>query len=300
LQKGIKYLSHINAVIFFGFVFFLFLFGPTRFLLNSAVEVSGSFITNLIPSFFNLDAFGQDKWSGGWTIFFWAWWIVYAPIIGMFLARIAVGRTIREFVLVNVFVPGAFVFSWFIAFGGSAIYMDHFNQAGIMGVINEKGLEVAMYALFEHLPLANIMVPLGIFALGISFVTLADSMTSTIAIMTTKNTLKAEAPSSVKIFWGVLTGSITIICLLVTGSVGTKALQTASIVAALPIFIIMMGTLVSIIMFASKYKTRIDLPEYYPEELEPEGSGTLETTGKNLSPEVTAQGVSQVAIRAQS
>lgn len=300
LQKGIKYLSHINAVIFFGFVIFLFLFGPTRFLLNSAVQVSGSFITNLIPSFLNIDAFGEDKWSGGWTIFFWAWWVVYAPIIGMFLARIAVGRTIREFILVNIFVPGAFVFSWFIAFGGSAIYLDHFNQAGIMGVINEKGLEVAMYALFEHLPLANITIPLGIFALGISFVTLADSMTSTIAIMTTKNTLKAEAPSSVKIFWGVLTGATTIICLLVSGSVGTKALQTASIVAALPIFTIMLATLVSIIMFASKYKTSMDLPEYYPEELKSAESGTEETSEHLAGIKVAAQAAPQVAIRLRS
>lgn len=268
LKKGIKYLSQINAVIFFGLVIFVLLFGPTRFLLNTTIDVAGSYISNLIPSFFNLDAFGEDTWSGGWTIFFWAWWVVYAPLIGMFLARIALGRTIREFVLVNILVPGTFVSIWFVTLGGTAIHFDHFGHAGIMQIINEKGLEVAMYALLQNLPLSSLMIPLGILALGISFITLADSMTSTIAIMTTKNTLKSEAPASVKIFWGILTGAVTIICLLVTGTVGTKALQTVSIIAATPIFIMAVAAVVSIVIFSSRYKTKVDLPEFYAEERE--------------------------------
>lgn len=267
LNKGIKYLSQVNAVIFFGLVVFVFMFGPTKFLFNTTVEVTGAYLTNLMPGFFNLDAYGKDTWSGGWTIFFWAWWVVYAPLIGMFLARIAVGRTIREFVLVNILVPGTFVSIWFIVLGGTAIHFDHFSQAGVMETINDKGLEVAMYALLENLPLSSLMIPLGILALGISFITLADSMTSTIAIMTTKNTLKAEAPASVKIFWGILTGAVTVICLLVTGTVGTKALQSVSIVAAVPIFAMEVAAMVSIVLFSSKYKTIIDLPQYYTEEL---------------------------------
>lgn len=255
LQRGIRYLSNINSIIFFGLVAFLFTMGPTKFLFNAWVETAGSYLTNLIPSSFNADAFNvSNGWSGSWTVFFWAWWIVYAPIIGMFLARIAIGRTIRQFVIVNVIVPGTFMFSWFVAFGGSAIYLEHFQNAGIMGVIDKFGLEVSMYALLQNLPIPGITIPLGIIALGISFVTLADSMTSTIAVMTTKNTLAKEPPAGIKIFWGLLIGGITMLCLLVSGTVGTQALQTMSIVYALPIFILELGALICMVMSLSKDK----------------------------------------------
>lgn len=255
LKRGIKYLSNINSFIFFGLVAFLFIFGPTKFLFNAMVETAGSYLTNLIPCSFNADAFNvSNGWSGGWTIFFWAWWIVYAPIIGMFLARIAIGRTIRQFVIVNVIIPGTFMFTWFVAFGGSAIYFEHFQNAGIMNVIEEFGLEVSMYALLQNLPISNITIPMGIVALGISFVTLADSMTSTIAVITTKDTRAAEPPAGIKIFWGLLIGGITMLCLLVSGTIGTKALQTMSIAYALPIFILELGALICLVMFLGKDK----------------------------------------------
>lgn len=258
LQKGIKILSNVNSLIYIFLVIFLFTCGPTRFLFNLAVETMGSYIVNLIPTSFNSDAFNTGNgWSGGWTVFFWAWWVAYAPIVGMFLARIAVGRTIRSFIIVNVMVPGTFVFLWFTGFGGSAIYHDFFNNAGIMGVIDAKGLEVAMYALLQHLPVPSITIPLGILALGISFITLADSMTSTIAVMTTKNTHTEEPPAAMKLFWGMMTGAVTIVCLLVAGTVGTKALQTMSIVAAFPIFFIEFFVLISAVMMTSRQFTKI-------------------------------------------
>lgn len=253
LQKGIKLLSNINSLIYLFLVVFLFTFGPTRFLLNLGVETMGSYIVNLIPTSLNADAFNVGEgWNGGWTIFFWAWWVAYAPIVGMFMARIAIGRTIRSFVIVNVLVPGTFIFLWFTGFGGSAIYLDFYEGAGIMDVINASGLEVSMYALLQNLPIPMITIPLGILALGISFVTLADSMTSTIAVMTTKNTHSDEPPAAMKIFWGLLTGAMTILCLLVAGTVGTQALQSISIVAAFPIFFIEMGVLASVVMMTSK------------------------------------------------
>jgi choline-glycine betaine transporter len=248
-----KIISSINSYIYIVLVAFLLLFGPTKFLLNVLVETIGSFIQNFIPSSFNADAFNVGNgWSGGWTIFFWAWWMAYAPLIGMFLARIAIGRTIRQFILVNIFVPGAFLFIWFTAFGGSAIYYEHFQQAGIMDIINAKGLEVSMYALFQNMPLRSITIPVGIAALGFSFITLADAMTSTIASMTIKNNVDEEAPQSLKVFWGFLIGGVTIVCLLVSGTVGTQALQSMSIVFALPIFIFGCAVLISIFKMAAE------------------------------------------------
>jgi choline-glycine betaine transporter len=220
----------------------------------------------LIPTSFNIDAFNKgDGWSGGWTIFFWAWWMAYAPLVGMFLARIAIGRTIRQFIFVNIFVPGTFIFTWFTAFGGTAIYFEHFKDAGIMEIIRERGLEVSMYALLQNLPIAMITIPLGVLALGFSFITLADAMTSTIAAITTKNTHENEAPPSMKLFWGFLIGGITIICLLVSGTVGTQALQTMSIVYALPIFFIELAALISIILIA--FPKTSSLPDGDREEL---------------------------------
>jgi len=253
LQRGIKLLSNINSIIYIFLVAFLFIFGPTRFLLNLGVETIGSYIQNLVPTAFNADAFNVgDGWNGGWTIFFWAWWIAYAPIVGMFLARIAIGRTIRSFVIVNVFIPGTFVFLWFTGFGGSAIFYDFFQGAGIMDTINSSGLEVAMYALLQNMPIPMVTIILGITALGISFVTLADSMTSTIAVMTTKDTHEDEPPAAMKLFWGIITGAVTILCLLVAGTVGTEALQSMSIVAAFPILFIQFGVLISVIKMTSK------------------------------------------------
>ncbi|SHJ55587.1 choline/glycine/proline betaine transport protein [Dethiosulfatibacter aminovorans DSM 17477] len=264
LQKGIKLLSNVNSIIYIFLVMFLFTFGPTRFLLNLGVETMGSYLVNLIPTAFNADAFNVGQgWNGGWTIFFWAWWVAYAPIVGMFLARIAIGRTIRSFVIVNVMIPGTFVFLWFTGFGGSAIYFDFFNSAGIMDVINASGLEVAMYALLQNMPIPMLTIPLGIMALGISFVTLADSMTSTIAVMTTKNTHSNEPPAAMKIFWGLMTGAVTVLCLLVAGTVGTQALQTMSIVSSFPIFFIELAVLISVVImtsrqFINKYNSEAD------------------------------------------
>ncbi|SKC39605.1 BCCT family transporter [Maledivibacter halophilus] len=252
LQKGMKIISSINSYIYVFLVIFLFSFGPTRFLLNIGVEAMGSLIKNFVPTALNIDAFNTgDGWSGTWTIFFWAWWMACAPLVGMFLARIAIGRTIRQLILVNIFIPGTFIFMWFTGFGGSAIYYDHFKNAGIMNIINQRGLEVSMYALLHNLPMSYITIPLGVIVLGFSFITLADAMTSTISAITTKNTTVKEAPESIKLFWGLMIGAVTVLCLLVSGEVGTQALQSMSIVYALPIFIFSIFVIISLLKMAS-------------------------------------------------
>jgi choline/carnitine/betaine transport len=253
LHRGIKFLSNHNAKIFIGFVVFLFLLGPTKFLLEIGVNSFGSYLVNVIPMSFWADPFGEGAgWSGSWTIFYWAWWIAFAPIVGMFIARISYGRTIREFLIVNVTIPALFGILWFTAFGGSAIYLESVESGSIMNVINESGFEVASYALLSHFPLSFITVPFFVIVVAISFITLADSMTSTIAIMTTKNRGQGEPPAVIKVFWGLVMGGSTILFLIITGVSGTKALQTASIVTALPIFIIEMAIMISVIMMFYK------------------------------------------------
>lgn len=159
---------------------FLFVAGPTLFELNLTVDVIGSTIQNFIGTALNADAFDVGNgWSRSNTIFFMAWIMAYAPLIGCFLAKISRGRTIRQFILINILVPGTFVLIWFVAFGGNAIYQDAFNGANIIAEIEEMGFPVANFALLGHMPLQAITIPITILALFFSFITLADAMTGT-------------------------------------------------------------------------------------------------------------------------
>ena len=166
-----------------------------------------------------------------------AWITAYAPLIGCFLAKISQGHKWRTYLLVNIFVPAAFVTVWFVAFGGNAIYKDLYEGATIGAEVAEKGIPVASFALMNVMPLKAITIPFIVLALFFSFITLADAMTGTIASMTIKDTEAEEAPVAVKFYWGTLTGVSTFLCLFVLGTAGTQALQNMSIVYAIPIYV---------------------------------------------------------------
>lgn len=244
LKKGMAMISNINAYIYIVLIVFLFVAGPTIFELNLLVDTTGSMINNFIGTIFNADAFDVGEgWSRANTIFFMAWIMAYAPLIGCFLAKISRGRTIRQFLLVNIFVPGTFVLIWFVGFGGNAIWQDYYNNANIIADINEMGFPVANFALLGNMPLQAITIPVTILALFFSFITLADAMTGTMASMTLKDTTEDEAPVLVKVFWGLLAGGATILCLFCLGTSGTTSLQNMSIVYALPIFVFTIGAI---------------------------------------------------------
>lgn len=248
LNKGMRVISDINAYIYIAITAFLIIFGPTVFLADLFTEAVGSMISNFVPTALNADPFNVGQgWSENNTVFFMAWILAYAPLIGMFLAKISKGRTIRAYLAVNIFVPGIFVFVWFTAFGGNAIFQDFFNNAGIMEVIKEKGFPIANFALLDHMPLRSIVVPLIIACLFFSFITLADAMTGTISSMTLENAVPDEAPRPIKLFWGLLMGATTLICLFALGEVGTTALQCMTIVYALPIVLISIPVVICVI-----------------------------------------------------
>lgn len=257
LQKGIKFLSSQNAKIFIGFVVFIFCMGPTKYFLNLGVESFGGFLNDFISMSLWTDTFEKGGgWVGSWTVFYWAWWLSLAPILGVFLAKISYGRTIREFMCVNVLAPALFGLAWFITFGGGAIYQDSVGGADLMGVVNNKGVEFSMYALLEKFPLPSITVPLAFITICISFITLADSATSAISEICTKKMAGDEPPASLKIFWGIIMGSMTVLFLMISGKTGTKALQTSSIVVGLPIVIIEMLALISVVYALHKRKAK--------------------------------------------
>ncbi|SKC35836.1 BCCT family transporter [Maledivibacter halophilus] len=242
LQRGIKFLGEINAYLYFFLILFIIFFGPTVHILDSIVTSIGDYLSNLTFMSFNLDPMGKSTWPSDYSIFYWAWWLAFAPIVGLFLVRCAYGRTIREMVLVNLIAPSAFGLIWFGVFGSSSIYLEHFKNAGIEKIISEKGLEVSLFALLEQFPLASFTMIIGMLAVAISFITLANGMTSTIAAMTTigfgKSKEDVEAPAPMKIFWGCSMGLLSYV-LLISG--GASALQTSVIVCGLPMLILQLA-----------------------------------------------------------
>ena len=235
---------------------FVLCVGPTIHILESTVTAVGDYLVNLVPMSFYLDPMGKSGWPGSWSNFYWAWWLAFAPIVGLFLVRLGNGRTVRQFVTVNLVGPALFGMVWFGIFGSSSIYLERFKNAGIAKIIAEHGNEVSLFALFQNFPLPSLTMILGMLAVAVSFITLADSMTSTIAAMTTKgfgeNKEDKEPPALMKIFWGVLMGAFSWI-LLVTG--GANALQTSVIVCGLPILFLQIFMVIGYIKAMGNLKT---------------------------------------------
>jgi choline/glycine/proline betaine transport protein len=241
VDKGIRRLSEINlltASLLLGFVFFA---GPTIFLLESFVEGLGYYLQNFLGTTFWSDAFqgdagGEASWQQGWTLFYWGWWIAWAPFVGTFIARISYGRTIREFVLGVLFVPTAITFFWLSVFGNSAIGIELYGGGGIAEVV-EDNLPVAIFALLDEFPWAALTSLLTTIVIVVFFVTSADSA-SLVMDMLTSGT--QHSPTRQRVFWAVSAGAVASVLLVVGGAEGLAALQTASITMGLPFCIVLL------------------------------------------------------------
>ncbi|MEN2766591.1 glycine betaine uptake BCCT transporter [Ornithinibacillus xuwenensis] len=244
LNKGIKYLSNSNIVLAVALMLFLLFLGPTTFILNFFTTSFGNYIQNLPNMSFRMTPFNEDNtdWIKGWTIFYWAWWIAWAPFVGTFIARVSRGRTIREFVLGVLLVPTIFGALWFSVFGGSAIHLEFFGGKDIMGYINDLGEEAALFAVLENFPLGTIMSIIAVLLISTFFITSADSATFVLGMQTTGGRL--DPPNTVKLIWGIIQSSAAAV-LLWQG--GLNALQTASIIAAFPFTIIMLLVVLSLL-----------------------------------------------------
>lgn len=244
LNKGIKYLSNSNIVLAIALMLFLLFLGPTTFILDFFTTSFGNYIQNLPSMSFRLTPFNEDntEWVKGWTIFYWAWWIAWAPFVGTFIARVSRGRTIREFVIGVLLVPTIFGALWFSVFGGSAIHLEYFGGKDIISYVNNSGEETALFAVLENFPLGAVMSVIGILLISTFFITSADSATFVLGMQTTGGRL--EPPNSVKLVWGIIQSSAAAV-LLWQG--GLNALQTASIIAAFPFTIIMLLVVLSLL-----------------------------------------------------
>lgn len=240
IGRGIKYLSYINMTLAFTFIAFFLIFGPFRFIANSFVTTIGNYIYNLAwMSFYNdpynvvADNTGYD-WVGGWTIFYWAWWISWSPFVGSFIARISKGRTVREFVLGVLIFPVLLSFFWLSAFGGSAMNIEMFGAGGIADAIAQN-VSSAFFVTLEHFPLTGLTTLLATLMISTFFITSADSATLVMAMLTSGGDKKPG--TDLRVTWGVIQGA-TAAVLLLAGGLG--ALQTASIAAAFPFLVVLM------------------------------------------------------------
>ena len=245
IDKGIKILSNTNMVLAFGLMAFVLLVGPTRYILNSSVESVGKYLQNIVWLSFFLDAQGGVAkhtgydWTGSWTIFYWAWWLTWAPFVGVFIARISRGRTIREFILGCMLAPTFMCALWFNILGGTAIHLDMTKNAGIAEATT-KDVTNAIFFMFNQFEVGTILSILAIVIVCIFFITSADSATFVVGMMTSGGDMNPK--NGVKIFWGIACSTIGAM-LLLTG--GLKAVQTVSFVVSLPFMLLMLGMIAS-------------------------------------------------------
>ncbi len=229
LDKGIKRLSEINIILAVLLLVAVLILGPTVLLLQSLMQNTGDYLTDLVGKTFNLYAYEPNDWLGGWTIFYWGWWISWAPFVGLFIARISRGRTLRQFILGALLGPVAFTFLWMTVFGNSAIDMILHQGLTELGAAVQADESVALFRFFEQFPATELLSVLAIAMVVVFFVTSADSGALVLNMLSSGGS--DHTPASRRVFWMAAIG-ITAIVLLLAG--GLAALQTAVIASALP------------------------------------------------------------------
>ena len=235
MDKGVKRLSILNMTIATALMLFVFIVGPTVFILNAFMENTGSYLGNIVERTFSLQAYQSSDWIGNWTLFIFAWTISWAPFVGLFIAKISRGRTIREFIVGVMLVPTIFTFFWFAVFGDTALHMimvDGYNS--LIGDV-QGNQAIALFKLLENLPFTQIVSSLAVLLIITFFVTSSDSGSLVIDSLAAGG--RSDTPWWQRTFWVVTEGAVAS-ALLLAG--GLTALQTAAIVSALPFAIIMM------------------------------------------------------------
>ena len=236
LDGGIRRVSELNLILAVVLLLFVLVAGPTVYLLQTYVQNIGHYLSGLVDTTFKLYAYEPTGWIGGWTLFYWGWWIAWSPFVGMFIARVSRGRTIREFVVGVLMVPVGFTFLWMTFFGNTAIHMV--LEQGITQLADAVAADtsVALFQFFEYLPLTTIASIVATVLVITFFVTSSDSGSLVVDMLTSGGT-EEDTPVWQRIFWSVTEGVIAA-ALLVAG--GLSALQTATIASALPFTVVML------------------------------------------------------------
>lgn len=245
VKRGIKYLSILNVTIMMALFAFFLLLGPLSYILTSFIRAILDYLSSIIPLSTTLTLYDNAEWTGDWTIFYWAWWIAWAPFVGAFIANISKGRTIREFILVVMIIPALYSFLFATALGGTAIHMQLFENIPLVAMVG-KSIEATLFETLHHMPMYLVTAVVANLLIASFFITSADSATFIISKFSTggKGAVTRRDGRALIIFWGTVLGGLALVLIF---SGGLKALQTASIIGALPFVFIMYFLLASVI-----------------------------------------------------
>ena len=228
VSRGIKYLSIANVALMFLILGFVFLTGPTLYQVNTFILGLRDYVLNLAQISVWVDLGSQSDWQSNWTLFYWGWWISWSPFVGIFIARISRGRTIREFVIFVLLIPTLVNFVWFAVFGGTALYVERFGEGDLAEPVL-KNVAMSLPLLLEHMPWTELTQWIGLILMVIFFITSSDSGSFVDDMVTSGG--NPNPPVANRVFWGVSEGAAAAVLLLAGG---LKALQAASISAGLP------------------------------------------------------------------
>ncbi len=234
LHAGVKRLSQLNVYLAAALLLFVLVAGPTLFILSTFSQSLGYYVQVLPELAWWTEAFAETDWQGGWTIFYWGWWISWSPFVGMFIARISKGRTVREMIVGVVAVPSLLSFLWMSVFGGTALNLQLGGVKDLAGAV-ENDMATAMFAMLEVFPLSGAASLLGVLLVVSFFVTSSDSGSLVVDHLTAGG--KLDSPRAQRVFWAVMEGAVAAVLLL---GGGLSALQTASVATGLPFALVLL------------------------------------------------------------
>ncbi|MEG5263954.1 choline BCCT transporter BetT [Pseudomonas sp. JDS28PS106] len=229
LDKGVRRLSELNLGLAVLLLLMVMLLGPTVLIFQTFVQNTGGYLTEIVSRTLNLYAYQPTDWIGGWTLFYWGWWLAWSPFVGLFIARISRGRTIREFVTGVLLVPTAFTLLWMTVFGNTAIHMILTEGVTDLATAIDKDTALALFAFLQHFPFSTVISLLAVIMVVVFFVTSADSGAMVVDMLASGG--QDNTPIKQRVFWASSMGLVAI-ALLLAG--GLKSLQTATIASALP------------------------------------------------------------------
>ncbi len=231
IEKGVKFIGDVNMWVFVGVWFFVLIFGPTVFLINLTTNAIGQYLLYFLPMSLYTAPGVEGNWIGSWTVFYWAWWMSWAPFVAVFIARISKGRSVRQTVAATLLLPTLGDFLWYGVVGGTGIQFD------VTATLQEHGVESAIFAIAQNLPMTGIFALCLFFLITTFFLTSANSAAMSLAMFVSGH----ETPNrNLRAFWGIALGSVAAV---LAGAGSLKAIQTASIATAFPMtFLLLLVT----------------------------------------------------------
>ena len=245
VDKGIRRLSELNMLLALVLMIFVFAIGPTRAIMDGFTDGLGRYLGDFVGRTFRTDPYGSTDWYKNNTLFYWGWWIAWAPFVGMFIARISRGRTIREFVLGVTLVPTFVTFVWMTVFGQTALHLEVVENAGIATAVEAK-VSTAIFVVLQELPLASITCMVAIALVAVFFVTSSDSASFVVDMLTSGGI--PNPPIWQRVFWAVSEGTVAAVLLVASGKAGLSALQAAVVTVGAPFAVVMIGMMVSLVL----------------------------------------------------